>query len=101
MPALHFYWKVLCSDHACCLTLSAKQDGLREVAFSVPPWVGIAGKYVLAAAWGYRAGWVHFGIARFFLAIPTEYEGTVGVRLYEKECRLALAFLLIGSADSL
>ena len=45
-----FLVECLRSDHACCLTLSAKQDGLREVAFSVPPWVGIAGKYVLAAA---------------------------------------------------
>ena len=25
---------------------------------------------------GYRALWVHFGLARFFMAIPTENEGT-------------------------
>ena len=32
-PLICFYWSVLRSVHACCLTLSAKQDGLRDVAF--------------------------------------------------------------------
>ncbi len=32
----------LASDHACCLPQSAKQDGLRGVAFLFPQWVGIA-----------------------------------------------------------
>ena len=30
---MYFYWNVLPSVHACCLTLSAKQDGLRYLAF--------------------------------------------------------------------
>ena len=30
---MYLYWNVLPSVHACCLTLSAKQDGLRYLAF--------------------------------------------------------------------
>ena len=62
-------------DHACCLPHGAKQDGLREVAFlfrrgSRSP--------VVSSKWpcGYRTWWVHFGLARFIVAIPTEDEGT-------------------------
>ena len=63
--------------HACCLTRCAKQDGLREAAFlfrrgSRSP--------VVRSQWpcGYRALWVHFGLARFFMAIPTENERDAG-----------------------
>ena len=33
MSGIRFYWSVLRSVHACCLPLSAKQDGLRYLAF--------------------------------------------------------------------
>ena len=113
--AVRFCWDVLRLDYACLTFLLEGFVFGSRLLFDAERQTGrLAGgcvfcsavgrdrhSYVLAAAWGYRAGWVHFGIARFFLAIPTEYEGTVGVRLYEKECRLALAFLLIGSTDSL
>ena len=62
-------------DHACCLTHSAKQDGLRYV-----PFLFRRGSGSLFArsrmSRGYRALLVHFGLARFFRAIPTENEGT-------------------------
>ena len=32
-PAIRFYWDFLRSVHACCLPHSAKQDGLRYLAF--------------------------------------------------------------------
>ena len=64
-------------DHACCLPHGAKQDGLREAAFlfhrgSRSP--------VVRSQWpcGYRALWVHFGLVRFFMAIPTENERNAG-----------------------
>ena len=41
---------------------------------------------------GYQTLLVHFGLVRFFMAIPTEYDRSL---LYEKERRFALAFLLL------
>ena len=62
-------------DHACCLPHSAKQNGLRYV-----PFLFRRGSGSLFArsrmSRGYRALLVHFGLARFFMAIPTENEGT-------------------------
>ena len=43
-------------------------------------------------SYGYRAVLVHFGIAHFFMAIPTGCDRSL---LYEKERRFALAFLLL------
>ena len=61
------------SVHACCLTHSAKQDGLRYV-----PFLFRRGSGSLFArsrmSRGYRALLVHFGFARFLAAIPTENE---------------------------
>ena len=43
---------------------------------SIPPWVEIAISAFSNWRCGYRAWRVHFGLARFFVAIPTEDEGT-------------------------
>ena len=61
--------------HACCLTRCVKQNGLREAAFLFRR---RSGSPVARSQWpcGYRTWWVHFGLARFFVAIPTEDEGT-------------------------
>ena len=62
-------------DHACCLPHSAKQNGLRYVPFLFRRG---SGSPFVRSRWpcGYRTWWVHFGLARFFRAIPTENEGT-------------------------
>ena len=62
-------------DHACCLPHSAKQNGLRYVPFLFRRG---SGSPFVRSRWpcGYRTWWVHFGLARFFMAIPTENEGT-------------------------
>ena len=65
-----FLLRRFASDHACCLTLSAKQDGLRQVSFLFRE-----GRdrrlHVLMALRGYRACWVYLGLVRFLVAIPT------------------------------
>ena len=70
-----FLSKCLAFDHACCLPHSAKQDGLRDVPFLFRRG---SGSPFVRSQWpcGYRTWWVHFGLARFFMAIPTENEGT-------------------------
>ena len=62
-------------DHACCLPHCAKQNGLRYVPFLFRRG---SGSPFVRSRWpcGYRTWWVHFGLARFFRAIPTENEGT-------------------------
>ena len=67
---LRFYWNVLRSAHACCLTLSAKQDGLRYLAFLFRR-VEIAIRAFSRCRRGYLPLWVHFGFVRFFMAIST------------------------------
>ena len=65
---------VLCSDHACCLPHSAKQDGLRCVPFLFRR-VEIA-IHALSRRWrGYLPWRVHFGFVRFFMAISTGLPG--------------------------
>ena len=65
---------VLCSDHACCLPHSAKQDGLRCVPFLFRR-VEIAIR-ALSRCWrGYLSWRVHFGFVRFFMAISTGLPG--------------------------
>ena len=77
--------------YACCLPQRAKQDGLRDRAFLFR--VGRnRHSCVLMMLCGYQTLWVHFGIARFFPAIPTGCDRSL---LYEKERRFALAFLLL------
>ena len=54
---------------------SAKQNGLRYVPFLFRRG---SGSPFVRSQWpcAYRTWWVHFGLARFFMAIPTENEGT-------------------------
>ena len=73
--AVRSYWNVLRSVHTCCLTHSAKQIGLREVAFLFRRGSGSLLERSQRPC-GYRACLVHFGVVRFFAATPTEYEGT-------------------------
>ena len=62
-------------DHACCLPHSAKQNGLRYVAFLFRR--GSRSSFVRSRmSRGYPALLVHFGTVRFLMAIPTENEGT-------------------------
>ena len=90
--------------HACCVVLARRLvfdlcpacvsigmscvrsrllfDALRQAerlaggCVSSPPWVEIVSSAFSNWRCGYRAWRVHFGIARFFVAIPTEDEGT-------------------------
>ena len=78
-------------DHACCLPHSAKQDGLRYLAFLFRR-VEIAIRAFSDRRCGYPALWVHFGLARFFMAIPTENERNEGTRRTESAARRLCAF---------
>ena len=51
--------------------LSGKERRLAMCCVSIPPWVGIA-LVRSRMSCGYRTLWVHFGLVRFFAAIPTE-----------------------------
>ena len=66
-------------DHACCLPHSAKQNGLRNAPFLFRRG---SGSPLARSQWpcGYRTWWIHFGLARFFMAFPTENEGDEGTR---------------------
>ena len=75
-PIMRSFRNVLRSITPAVCRLCAKQDGLREGCVPIPPWVGIAVRAFSNRWCGYRALWVHFGLARFFMAIPTEDEGT-------------------------
>ena len=63
-------------DHACCLPPVRQTGRLAGCFVPVPPWVVIAGSAFSNRRRGYPAFLVHFGLARFFMAIPTENEGT-------------------------
>ena len=63
-------------DHACCLPPVRQTGRLAGCSVPVPPWVVIAIRAFSNRRCGYRALWVHFGRVRFFMAIPTENEGT-------------------------
>ena len=108
LRGVRFCWDVLRSVHAChavlleCLAFGSRlpcgsvgMSGVRFTPVSFP----LSGKErrlavcsvpippgrdrhscVLAASFGYRALWVHFGFARFFVAIPTGLPGTRGTR---------------------
>ena len=91
-PVMRFYWDVfrlsyachmflsecLAFDHACCLPPVRQTGRLAGCSVPVPPWVVIAGSAFSNRRCGYPALLVHFGLVRFFMAIPTENEGTRG-----------------------
>ena len=59
------------------LFAAERQTGrLARRCVPIPPWVGIAGSAFSDRRCGYPAWLVHFGLARFLAAIPTENEGT-------------------------
>ena len=84
MSVVRFYWDVLAFvrachtflsgclmfDHACCLPHSAKQDGLRNVAFLFRRGSGSPVTRSRMSC-GYRAWLVYSGIVCFLAAIPT------------------------------
>ena len=76
-------------DHACCLPQSAKQDGLRYLAFLFRR--GSGSPLVRSRmSCGYRTLLVHFELLRFFAAIPTEDEETRRTELAaRRECAFA------------
>ena len=69
---------VLCSVHACCLPPVRQTGRLAICSVPVPPWVVIVGSAFSNRRCGYPTFLVHFGLARSFMAIPTENEGTRG-----------------------
>ena len=74
-PVMHSYRNVLCSITPAVCRLCAKQNGLRYVPFLFRR--GSGSPFVRSRmSRGYPALLVHFGLARFFMAIPTENEGT-------------------------
>ena len=75
-----FLSKCLAFDHACCLPPVRQTGRLAICSVPVPPWVVIAGSAFSNRWCGYRISWVHFGLARFFMAIPTENEREHGER---------------------
>ena len=80
MPVDAVLLKCLASDHACLFFLvRKKRDGLRYAAFLFPR--GSKSPLVRSrVSYGYRTLWVHFGIVRFLLAIPTELRRERGER---------------------
>ena len=105
VAVVRFYWDVLCSfapiirsyrDVLCSITpavcrLCAKQDALRDVAFLFRR--GSGSPFVRSRmSRGYRTWLVYFGLARFFMAIPTENERDGGTRRTESAARQS-AFL--------
>ena len=63
-------------DHACCLPPVRQTGRLALCSVPIPPWVVIAGSAFSNRRRGYPAFLVHFGLARFCMAIPTETVGT-------------------------
>ena len=107
-PVMRFYWDVfrlsyaghtflsvcLAFDHACCLPHSAKQNGLRYVAFLFRR--GSRSSFVRSRmSRGYPALLVHFGTVRFLMAIPTGLSGPLGYgtggAAFVRFCAAALA----------
>ena len=70
-PVLRFYWSVLRSVHACLFSFDRKRETACGILHSYSAWVGIA-LVRSQRLCGYRALLVHFGLMRFFVAIPTE-----------------------------
>ena len=100
-PVIRSSRNVLCSVHACCLPPVRQTGRLAGCSVPIPPWVGIAGSAFSNRRYGYRALWVHFGLARFFMAIPTENEGTRGTEAARQSAflrdRISFAMFSAGS----
>ena len=90
MTGVRFYWNVLRSihachafllecfsfDHACCLPPVRQTEWLAICCVPIPPWVEIAIRAFSNRRFDYQfSPPVHFRPERFFMAIPTEYEG--------------------------
>ena len=75
MPAMRFYWNVLRSITPVSFPLSGKERRLAVSCVSIPRGSGSPLERSRRLC-GYRTCLVHFWIVRFFVAIPTEYEGT-------------------------
>ena len=96
MPAIRFSRNVLRAVLSKCLAFVLRQyvplemsrvrsrllfdaerqtERLAGCSVPVPPWVVIAGSAFSNRWCGYRISLVHFGLARFLAAIPTENEG--------------------------
>ncbi|MDD7366065.1 MAG: hypothetical protein PUG91_02075, partial [Clostridiales bacterium] len=59
-------------DQACSLPRERQTGRLAICCVSIPPWVVIAGSAFSNRQCDYRGWLVHFGLARFLAAIPTE-----------------------------
>ena len=90
MTGVRFYWNVLRSihachafllecfsfDHACCLPPVRQTGRLAICCVPIPPWGEIAIRAFSNRRFDYQfSPPVHFRPERFFMAIPTEYEG--------------------------
>ena len=72
---MRFYWNVLRSITPVSFPSSGKEKRLARCCISIPR--GSGSPLVRSQRpCGYRASLVHFGLARCFAVIPTEYEGT-------------------------
>ena len=70
----------LASDHACLFSFVRKKETACEMSRSYSR-VGRNRQQCVLMCWcGYRSLWVHFGLVRFLLAIPTELRGQFGIR---------------------
>ena len=79
-------------DHACCLPPVRQTGRLAICCVSIPPWVVIAGSAFSNRQCDYRGWLVHFGLARFLAAIPTENaENEAGGAAFVRFCAGALA----------
>ena len=80
-------------DHACLFSFVRKRETACDVLRFYSARVGIA-LVRSRMSCGYQALWVHFGLVRFFMAIPTEYEETQrrGIRGTESAARRACVF---------
>ena len=79
-------------DHACCLPPVRQTGRLAGGCVPIPPWVGIAIRAFSNRRYGYPDFLVHFEIARFLAAIPTENaENEAGGAAFVRFCAGALA----------
>ena len=78
--------------HACCLPPVRQTGRLAGCCVPIPPWVEIAGSAFSNRRYGYPDFLVHFEIARFLAAIPTENaENEAGGAAFVRFCAGALA----------
>ena len=72
---MRLYTNILRSDHAVLFAAWRQTEWLAECCVPIPPWVEIADSAFSNCRYGYRTLSVHFGLVRFFMAIPTEGRG--------------------------